>query len=164
MSAGFRLSFYSKHDNTSGSQDTSIQIAPAFSTDKTNDYVRVYLDNSSNNRCLWQWNESQVASLNYGQAGIVHQSTKNWHCYRLEFNFAAGTTLYAAYRVNDGANLEYEAGSFTGLAGPTDKTILELSNFGSTSTWSVFQTYYIGTIWVGGLTDAWPSTTGAWTV
>lgn len=160
MSAGFRVAWYMRHAHVTGSQDSFRAMGPLFTKDKTNDFIRTYMDNTSLNKTYMQHYEAQVASLDANDITIIDGD--RWHCYRSEFNFAGGSWAHVAFRSGDWVTADSINGAFAGYAGPTDKNILCLSNFGSTSTWTVFDDVHISQIWIGALTDAWPTVGGDW--
>jgi hypothetical protein len=169
MSDGIRVAWYARHYNeAAGGDDAAIFFAPVFGSTggDPQDFVRCHQQATSENWAKLQWYKDAAYVFNDQCNGTYTlQGTHQWHMYRWELNFAAGTGLLQSWKDTGSWTNDYGVTfTFTATTGPQNLRYLSLGSPGSSSTWKVYHHQQIAQVWVGALTDAWPTVGNIWSV
>jgi hypothetical protein len=167
-SDGYRMSWYARHYNEASSGDDAAYFhAPLLSENggEGEAWSNFYQKASSENVTYFEYYDGDAYALHGTSTAWNLLGTHSWHCFRGEINFAGGSASLGAWRdTGTWTNVYNCSDTFTALTGPTNLQYLCLGSAGSASSWKVYDSVQIAQVWIGALTDDWPTVGSIWSV
>jgi hypothetical protein len=164
-SAGVRWCWYVGSENAHAGNDSAKSYgAILYADDASNTAIRMYHDGTTDQARFYAWVDG-VTKADVSTNTWNNVVLPRWYLLRCEANFAAGSVIMSGIRDGDWATQEYTTLNFTAFAGPTKLDTVGFTNAGSASGWApAYGPQHIGQVWIGALTDAWPTAGAKWTV